>query len=396
MIITCPSCATQFRVPDGALGAEGRKLRCSSCRHVWFQMPPAADAAEAETAPPAAPVPVAAAPAAEEPVRAEASPPDAGEATGEDPQAEADASTEATAEPPAPAPEEPPAETIAQESAPDAADEVEPAPVASAPQEETVSEAPVEPEADAGPAPEEEPAEEAPAAPRETASTGTVGWEPGAVMPRSVKREPTPEPAKPGLRLVAQEKPVEDKTGDAAAPAQPRTEPATPSYDVTRVVTPDSAPEAESRKAPRKRRSGLVLFLLILVAVVGAAYFERTQVMRFVPQTATLYGMIGLVGAPGSQGLQLHDVAFRVEEVGGTPSLIVSGSVINVGRDYRRLPALHVMLLDDAMQPLEVWTLHAMADGLAPGATTLFEAVYADPPHTGSEESLFVTFADLM
>ena len=26
MIITCPACATQFRVPDGALGADGRKL----------------------------------------------------------------------------------------------------------------------------------------------------------------------------------------------------------------------------------------------------------------------------------------------------------------------------------------------------------------------------------
>ena len=53
MIITCPACATQFRVPDGALGSDGRKLRCSSCRHVWFQEPlaPPAEAAPDATFP---------------------------------------------------------------------------------------------------------------------------------------------------------------------------------------------------------------------------------------------------------------------------------------------------------------------------------------------------------
>ncbi|WP_041794753.1 DUF3426 domain-containing protein [Pararhodospirillum photometricum] len=37
MIITCPSCAAKFKLPDTALGSKGRKVRCSRCEHVWRQ-----------------------------------------------------------------------------------------------------------------------------------------------------------------------------------------------------------------------------------------------------------------------------------------------------------------------------------------------------------------------
>lgn len=43
MIISCPSCSTNFAVPDAALGAAGRKLKCAKCGHKWHQMPPGAD-----------------------------------------------------------------------------------------------------------------------------------------------------------------------------------------------------------------------------------------------------------------------------------------------------------------------------------------------------------------
>lgn len=37
MLISCPACATQFAVPDNALGAKGRTLKCAKCGHKWFQ-----------------------------------------------------------------------------------------------------------------------------------------------------------------------------------------------------------------------------------------------------------------------------------------------------------------------------------------------------------------------
>lgn len=39
MILTCPSCGTQYVVKDGAIPPEGRQVRCAACKHSWHQNP---------------------------------------------------------------------------------------------------------------------------------------------------------------------------------------------------------------------------------------------------------------------------------------------------------------------------------------------------------------------
>jgi predicted Zn finger-like uncharacterized protein len=50
MILTCPSCGTQYVVKDGTIPPAGRQVRCASCKHSWHQDPdpaqPAIDPAE--------------------------------------------------------------------------------------------------------------------------------------------------------------------------------------------------------------------------------------------------------------------------------------------------------------------------------------------------------------
>jgi len=66
MILTCPACASRFSLDTSALGAAGRRVRCSQCRHVWHATPEPEAEVEAGYVPPE-PVAVRIAPPVDEP-----------------------------------------------------------------------------------------------------------------------------------------------------------------------------------------------------------------------------------------------------------------------------------------------------------------------------------------
>jgi predicted Zn finger-like uncharacterized protein len=49
MILTCPSCGTQYAVKNGSIPNAGRKVRCAACGHSWHQEPEPAVRDDAQT-----------------------------------------------------------------------------------------------------------------------------------------------------------------------------------------------------------------------------------------------------------------------------------------------------------------------------------------------------------
>ncbi len=46
MLISCPNCKTTFAIPAKAVGATGKKVKCSKCAHIWVQPPLQIDKAQ--------------------------------------------------------------------------------------------------------------------------------------------------------------------------------------------------------------------------------------------------------------------------------------------------------------------------------------------------------------
>lgn len=74
MILVCPACDAKFKIPDGAIPAAGRTVRCAKCKNSWHARPDdivrkQAAAARAAAARPGTPPPPRPAPAAARPVQ---------------------------------------------------------------------------------------------------------------------------------------------------------------------------------------------------------------------------------------------------------------------------------------------------------------------------------------
>ena len=126
MILTCPSCGTQYVVKDDAIPPGGRQVRCKACSHSWREVPAATVAAEAMDEPyeaqvPEDPGPEEALPEAQAPDVAEESAADTlpedeypgyGEPLPENPVAEESADETSLAEAPAPPPIPPESDVV--------------------------------------------------------------------------------------------------------------------------------------------------------------------------------------------------------------------------------------------------------------------------------------------
>lgn len=144
------------------------------------------------------------------------------------------------------------------------------------------------------------------------------------------------------------------------------------------------------REAQRQRRRGSSwpTAILMLLAIIAGILAFRAQVVRAMPQTASLFAEIGL--PVNLRGLAFHQVTVKKEQADGVAVLIVHGEVVNVTRRLVEVPRLRFALRDAKGGEVYHWTARPEQQVLGPGDILPFHTRLASPPPEG--EDIMVRF----
>jgi predicted Zn finger-like uncharacterized protein len=134
--------------------------------------------------------------------------------------------------------------------------------------------------------------------------------------------------------------------------------------------------QARRKQAHRSSRwTALILVLFAFnVALVGA----RSEVVRFFPQTASLFAAVGL--PVNLRNLKFENLRISKEAQEGLSSLIVEGTIISITSRPVEVPRLRFAARDTAGQEVYTWTALPGRSILGPGEKLDFRSRFVSPP----------------
>jgi predicted Zn finger-like uncharacterized protein len=129
----------------------------------------------------------------------------------------------------------------------------------------------------------------------------------------------------------------------------------------------------QARRSSRWTAVALVLFAMN-VALIGA----RNEVVRYLPQTASLFAAIGL--PVNLRHLSFEDVHITKQMQDGVTVLVVEGTIMNTSDKPVTVPRLRFAARDAAGQEIYAWTALPGRSILGPGEKLDFRSRLASPP----------------
>jgi predicted Zn finger-like uncharacterized protein len=146
---------------------------------------------------------------------------------------------------------------------------------------------------------------------------------------------------------------------------------------------------------PRRRsrvRTVLAVAAVVVIAVVGAGYFARSQIIETWPQAKRVYDLIGGLVDTSSATLDVGNLRIVHRPVDGMEVLVLQGEITNRGEQPEAVPALRATLFDANDKGIMVWTFAGDDAVLQPGETGRFRTQAISPPNGFGRSA--VTFAD--
>jgi hypothetical protein len=195
-------------------------------------------------------------------------------------------------------------------------------------------------------------------------------------------------PAEPALAdestalVPAGELAVEIREAPALAPL-PEAAPPSPPPDAEAAnedIESFAARRARLQASRRRKRASarITMCILALIGVNAALIGWRADVVRAVPQTASLFAAIGL--PVNLRGLVFEDIKIASETHDGVNVLVVDGNIVSASGKPVEVPRLRFAVRNATSQEVYSWTAQPTRSILGPGERLAFRSRLASPP----------------
>jgi len=134
----------------------------------------------------------------------------------------------------------------------------------------------------------------------------------------------------------------------------------------------------QARRSQARRSSRWTAIILVLFAFNVALIGARSEVVRFFPQTASLFSAVGL--PVNLRNLKFENMRISKEAQEGLSSLVIEGTIVSVTNRPTEVPRLRFSARDAAGQEVYTWTALPGRSILGPGEKMDFRSRFVSPP----------------
>lgn len=134
----------------------------------------------------------------------------------------------------------------------------------------------------------------------------------------------------------------------------------------------------QARRKEARRSSRWTALILVLFAFNVALIGARSEVVRFLPQTASLFAAVGL--PVNLRHLKFENMRISKEAQEGLSSLVIEGTIVSISNRQTEVPRLRFAARDTAGQEVYTWTALPGRSILGPGETLDFRSRFVSPP----------------
>ena len=139
----------------------------------------------------------------------------------------------------------------------------------------------------------------------------------------------------------------------------------------------------QARRKKERRSSRWTALILVLFAFNVALVGARSEVVRFFPQTASLFAAVGL--PVNLRHLKFENMRISKETQEGLSALVIEGSIVSVASKATEVPRLRFAARDASGQEIYTWNALPSRSILGPGEKLDFRSRFVSPPPNATD-----------